>query len=84
MSKSDDIIRISAAPELSDALELGKELKNRGIMAAIGHSDGEYTQAMQALDSGYSHVTHLYSGMSTIKRINAYRHLGQGYRIKEN
>lgn len=76
LSKSNDIIRISAAPELPGALELGAELANRGIVASIGHSDAEYEQVVQAVNSGYSHVTHLYSGMSTIRRIKAYRHLG--------
>lgn len=76
LSKSNDILRVSAAPELPGALELGAELRNRGIIASIAHSDAEYDQVVKALENGYTHVTHLYSGMSTIKRINAYRHLG--------
>lgn len=71
-----DLIRISLAPELPGALELGLILKEKGIMAAIGHSDACYRQVAEAIDHGYTHVTHLYSGMSTIHRINAYRHLG--------
>lgn len=76
LSKSDDVVLVSAAPELPGALELGEDLKNRGIIVSIGHSGAEYDQVLKAVDSGYTHVTHLYSGMSTIKRINAYRHLG--------
>lgn len=70
------IVRISAAPELEGALELGKELKSRGIIAAVGHSDADYEDVVKAYECGYSHITHFYSGMSTIYRKNAYRHLG--------
>lgn len=73
---SDDIVRMSAAPELEGAMELAGELKARGILAAIGHSDAVYETVLEAWERGYTHVTHLYSGMSTIRRINAYRHLG--------
>lgn len=76
LSKSDDIIRMSVAPELPGALELGVELKKRGILPSIGHSDATYQQIIPAFEQGYTHVTHLYSGMSTIRRINAYRYLG--------
>lgn len=72
----EDLIRISAAPELPGGLELGKELRSRGIMASIGHSNAGYEQVCEAMDHGYSHITHLYSGMSTIHRENAYRKLG--------
>ncbi len=76
LDASDDIIRMSAAPELPGAMELANELKARGILAAIGHSDATYETVAEAWERGYTHVTHLYSGMSTIRRINAFRHLG--------
>lgn len=70
------ILRWSIAPELPGALELGRELKRRGILAAIGHSDAEFSEVEAAWDAGYTHVTHLYSSMSTIHRKNAYRYAG--------
>ncbi len=76
LSASDDIIRMSVAPELPGGMELGRELRARGILAAIGHSDAVYETVVRAWEQGYTHVTHLYSGMSTIRRINAFRHLG--------
>ncbi len=71
-----DIVRISAAPELEGSLELGRELVRRGILAAVGHSDACYQELVPAYECGFTHVTHLYSGMSTIHRRNAYRYLG--------
>ncbi len=70
------ILRWSIAPELPGALELGRELKRRGILASVGHTDAEFHEVEAAWDAGYTHVTHLYSSMSTIHRVNAYRHAG--------
>ena len=71
-----DIIRVSAAPELSGAHLLGDELLKRGILGSIAHSDADYSQVLEAVSHGYTHVTHLYSGMSTIRRVGPYRKLG--------
>ena len=71
-----DIMRISVAVELEGALELGRELKKRGIIAAIGHSDATYAEVAKAVGAGYSFVTHLYSGMSALHRVGPYRVLG--------
>ncbi|TCL53676.1 N-acetylglucosamine-6-phosphate deacetylase [Hydrogenispora ethanolica] len=70
------IIRVSAAPELDGALELGQELKRRGIVASIAHSNASYQEVLQAIEHGYTHATHIFSGMSTIKRVDAYRVAG--------
>ncbi len=67
------ILRVSAAPELEGGLELGRELKKRGIVASIAHTNATYQDILAAVDAGYTHVTHMYSGMSGLKRINAYR-----------
>ncbi len=67
------IKRMSAAPEISGGLELGLELQRRGIVASIAHSDATYQEVLQAIEHGYSHVTHIFSGMSGLQRINAYR-----------
>lgn len=70
------IMRWSCAPELPGALKLGDELQKRGVMAAIGHTDASYEEMCQAVLHGYSHVTHLYSGMSSITRKEGRRILG--------
>lgn len=70
------VLRWSVAPELPGALELGEELKKRGILPAIGHTDAEWPEIEAAWKAGYSHVTHLYSCMSTVHRKNAYRYIG--------
>ncbi len=70
------VLRWSVAPELPGAIEMGKALTKRGILPAVGHSDAEWEDIKKAFDAGFTHVTHLYSGMSTVHRKNAYRYIG--------
>lgn len=74
--KYPEIIRVSAAPELPGGLELGRELRRRRILASIGHSGATEEDVVKAIEAGYSHLTHLYSGMSGVKKINGYRFAG--------
>lgn len=73
---SDDIVRWSAAPELEGANLFARTMKNKGILAAIAHSNATYETVIDGFENGFSHVTHLYSGMSGVRRINAYRYAG--------
>ena len=76
LAASDNIIRWSMAPELPGALTLGKLLRSKGILAAIGHSDATYEEVADAFSAGFTHITHLYSCMSSITRRNAFRYAG--------
>lgn len=76
MAQSDDIVRWSLAPELPGALEFGKVLRDNNILTAVAHSDAIYEEVLEAFDAGFTLATHLYSGMSTITRRNAYRYAG--------
>ena len=73
LEKYSQIIRLTAAPEVHGGWELGQELKKRKILAAIGHSNATYQQVLQAVENGYTHVTHMFSAMSGIRRIKGYR-----------
>jgi N-acetylglucosamine-6-phosphate deacetylase len=76
LAASDDIARWSLAPELPGALEFARVLKERNIVTAVAHSDAIYEEVVEAFDAGFSLATHLYSGMSSITRRNAYRFAG--------
>lgn len=76
LAASDDIVRWSLAPELPGALEFGKVLREKNILTAVAHSDAIYEEVLDAFGVGFSLATHLYSGMSTITRRNAYRYAG--------
>lgn len=76
--------RISFAPELPGALEMADRLAGTGILLAAGHTAATYDQMREAFDHGITHLTHFYSGMSTITRRDGFRVLGaveSGYLI---
>jgi len=76
LKRSDLIARWSAAPERKGALDFGKALREKGVLAAIAHTDAVYEEVVKAVDVGYSLATHLYSGMSGVSRRNALRYAG--------
>ncbi len=73
LDASGDIARWTLAPELPGALDMAAELLRRGILPSIGHSDATFEEACRAFDAGFTLVTHLYSAMSTVKRVGGYR-----------
>ncbi|MDQ7839540.1 MAG: N-acetylglucosamine-6-phosphate deacetylase [bacterium] len=70
---ADIVRRMSVAPELSRALELGRELVARGIVASIGHTAATFDEVVAAVEAGFTHVTHMYSSMSGLRRVQAFR-----------
>lgn len=76
LSKSKQIARWSSAPELRGALEMGRFLRERGVLPAIAHTDAIYEEVLEAFNCGYTLITHLYSAMSGVTRKNAYRYAG--------
>lgn len=72
----DIILRWSSAPELEGAFAFSRCITDRGIVSAIGHSDATDDIVCQAYENGYTLMTHLYSGMSGLKRVKSYRYPG--------
>lgn len=73
---SEDICQMTVAPELDGAIDLGKALLRRGIVASIGHSNATYNEVVSAIEAGFTHVTHIFSAMSGLRRINLFRVAG--------
>lgn len=76
LDKHPEIKRWDVAAELDGGLEMGLELRKRGVVASVGHSNALYEDMVKAADYGYTLLTHFYSGMSGVHRINAYRYSG--------
>ncbi len=57
------VAMVTVAPELDGAVTLIREIVDAGAIAAIGHSDATYDQAMAAIDAGATVATHLFNGM---------------------
>ena len=68
--------RWSSAPELPGAVEMGKYITGKGIIAAIGHTAAEYPQVKEAWDAGYTLATHFYNGMPGFHNVREFKHAG--------
>ena len=76
LERSSCIKRWSAAPELKGAIEFGRYVTSKGILAAVAHTDAIYEEVLEAFENGYTLATHLYSAMSGVTRRNAFRFAG--------
>ena len=55
---------------------MGDFLTANRILPSIAHTDATYADCVEAIQHGYTHVTHLYSCTSTITRKSGFRILG--------
>jgi N-acetylglucosamine-6-phosphate deacetylase len=76
LEASDDIVRWSLAPELNGAIRFGELLRSKNILPSVAHSDAIYEEVEKAYQAGFTHITHLYSCMSSVLRRNAFRYAG--------
>ena len=54
---------VTIAPELPGALEIIAMLADQGVVAALGHTDATYEQALAGVAAGATVGTHLFNGM---------------------
>lgn len=77
LASFDFIKRWSAAPELKGAVEFGRYVTSKGVLAAIAHTDAIYEEVLEAYHhGGFTLATHFYSAMSGVTRRNAFRFAG--------
>jgi N-acetylglucosamine-6-phosphate deacetylase len=70
---SDIITEMTLAPELPNALELIREMHDRGVVVSAGHSQAHEEEILAAVRAGLKHVTHIYSSMSSVVREGPWR-----------
>ena len=76
LDKFSVIRRWDSAMELEGALEMASELTQRGIVCGLAHTNANASETLTAIQHGCRVATHLYSGMSSVHRINGYRYGG--------
>ena len=76
LNSTNKLLRWSAACETEGAFEFAEACRTNGVLCAIGHSDADFCVVEEAVKHGFSHLTHFYSGMSSVHRVNAYRVCG--------
>lgn len=54
---------VTVAPELDGGIDLVRRIADAGAIAAVGHTDATYDQAIAAFRAGARLATHLFNGM---------------------
>jgi N-acetylglucosamine-6-phosphate deacetylase len=76
VEKWDCIKRWDAAPELPGAMQFGKYITEKGILASVAHTQAEYDDIHAARKSGYTHATHFYNAMPGFHKRREYKYEG--------
>lgn len=70
------IKRWDAAPELPGAMQFGKYITAKGILASVAHTQAEFEDIRTAYDAGYTHATHFYNAMPGFHKRREYKYEG--------
>lgn len=54
---------VTIAPELENALDVIKELTNKGIVVSMGHSTADIGDGERGVQNGATLITHLFNAM---------------------
>ncbi|MDF2530087.1 MAG: N-acetylglucosamine-6-phosphate deacetylase [Gammaproteobacteria bacterium] len=58
---------VTLAPELPQAKAFIEHLVKNGVIASLGHSNANLTEAKQGIEAGIRYATHLYNAMSGLQ-----------------
>ncbi|EJW91968.1 N-acetylglucosamine-6-phosphate deacetylase [gut metagenome] len=70
------IRRWDASPELPGALKFATYLKEKGIVAAVSHSEAEFDDIKAAYEAGFTHAAHFYNAMPGFHKRREYKYEG--------
>lgn len=76
LAKTDRIKRWSFAIELPGSGQFLAALRDKGIISSLAHSDATCEEVFRAYENGITALTHFYSCMASVKRVNAFRVAG--------
>lgn len=64
------IRKITVAPERGQMTSLIPELRSRGIVCSVGHTEATYEEASAAVEAGATMITHLFNAMRPLHHRN--------------
>lgn len=70
------IKRWDAAPELPGAIQFGKYITGKGLLASVAHTQAEFEDIRTAYEAGYTHATHFYNAMPGFHKRREYKYEG--------
>jgi N-acetylglucosamine-6-phosphate deacetylase len=65
-SRDAGVALVTLAPELPGALDVLRDLVDRGVVVSLGHSSATAAEATAAVDAGARWVTHLFNAMGPL------------------
>lgn len=67
-----DIIRlVTIAPETDGGIEAIKEIRKKSdVIVAIGHTDATFEEALEGIEAGAAHITHLFNAQTPLHHRN--------------
>lgn len=70
--KNADVIRlVTMAPEIDGGCEAIKRIReNCDVTVSVGHTDATFEQALEAIDAGATHITHLFNAQTPLHHRN--------------
>lgn len=74
--ENENVVMIGAAPEIKNGMLVGELAAKRGIVASVAHSDASFETAEEALNHGYSDITHIFSACSAMHKEGIFRKVG--------
>ena len=73
---ADVIARISCAPEIGGADYLAEKCRENGVWLSVAHSDAVCEEIIEAYEKGFNHITHMYCGTTTFRKVEQTVHVG--------
>ena len=70
------IKRWDAAPELPGAMQFGKYITVKGLLASVAHTQAEYDDIHVGYINGFTHATHFYNAMPGFHKRREYKYEG--------
>lgn len=61
------VCMVTIAPELAGAMESIRLMSQRGVVAAVGHTNAGYETTKAAIEAGASGATHLFNAMAPLR-----------------
>lgn len=76
LARTKRIRRWSFAIELPGSQQFLRRLREEGIISSLAHSDATCQDVFRSYENGLACLTHFYSCMATVRRVNAWRIAG--------
>ena len=70
------IKRWDAAPELPGAVEFGKFITSKGVLASVAHTQAVYEDVKAGYEAGFTHATHFYNAMTGVHKKREFKYEG--------